>query len=75
MLLLKILTRNPYDLVKQRIRMLYEVKKLRPHNNNLCRLEYEDYYKAVEVDANNTLYIITVSLQTNKEIAIKSILI
>jgi hypothetical protein len=38
-------------------------------------LEYEDCYKAAEADANNTLYIIAASLQTNEEMAIESTLI
>lgn len=72
---LEIPTGDPYDSVGRRMRMLWAAKKLRPHDSNLRRLEYEDCYKAAEADANNTLYMMAASPQTDEEMAIESTLI
>jgi hypothetical protein len=73
--LLEIPTRDPYNSVGRRMRMLWAAKKLRPHDSNLRRLEYEDCYKAAKADVNNTLYMMAASPQTDEEMAIESTLI
>jgi hypothetical protein len=63
---------DPQDLVGRKMRWCWQKMHLKPHDSNLNRLEYGDYYRAAIEDENYTLYLMTESAQTEGEKALES---
>ena len=64
---LEVPTGDPQNIVGQRMRALWKKEKLKPHDNILRRLKYEDCYKAAKEDEHHTLYMMSLSQQTEEE--------
>jgi hypothetical protein len=65
--MLEVPTGDPQDIVSQRMKMFWEQRRLKPHDSNLRRLEYEDCYKAAKEDEHHTLYMMKPSQQSEEE--------
>jgi hypothetical protein len=69
---LEVPTGDPQNIVRKRMKMFWEQRKLKPHDSILRKLEYEDCYKAAKEDEHHTLYMMKPSEQSEEKKAAES---
>jgi hypothetical protein len=58
---------DPHDIVRRKLRLIWQEAHLKPHDKNLRTLEYGDCYKVAAEADDHTLYLMVPSPQTEEE--------